>query len=71
MGTVDTRRFEVDIQAISYVSTDLIGSRGLVSSWPMVSGTTVNDCDVTLYAATTNDDPAGPCIWIEDTIYGS
>jgi hypothetical protein len=24
-----------------------------------VDGATVNDCDVTLYASTTNDDPAG------------
>lgn len=54
MGTVATRRFEVDIEAISYVAEDLIGSRGLISSWPLVSGATVNDCDATIYASTTD-----------------
>lgn len=65
MTTVATRRLEADITALSYVATDLIGSRGLVSTWALVSGSTVNDCDVTLYVSTTNDNPAGTPTWGE------
>lgn len=63
MTTVATRRFEADISAVSFIASDLIGSRGLVSTWPSVAGSEVNDCDVTLYAAITDDDPAGTPTW--------
>lgn len=63
MSTVATRRFEADIAASSFIATDLISARGLVSTWPSVAGAEVNDCDVTLYAATTDDDPAGAPTW--------
>lgn len=63
MTTVATRRFEADIAASSFIASDLIGSRGLVSTWASVVGSEVNDCDVTLYAAITDDDPAGTPTW--------
>lgn len=67
MGTVETRRVEVDVQVLNYVATDLIGSRGLISEWASVDGDTVNDCDATVYVATTNDDPAGTPVYSEWT----
>jgi hypothetical protein len=63
MTTVETRRFQAAITALNYEATDLIGSRGLVSEWASVDGATVNDCDLTLYVSTTNDDPAGTPTW--------
>lgn len=63
MGTVATRRFEADIEVLSYVATDLIDSRGNIDDWSAVDGSTVDDCDVTLYAATTQTDPAGSPVW--------
>ncbi|GAB1719297.1 MAG: hypothetical protein NTAFB09_10280 [Nitrosospira sp.] len=67
MGTVKTRRVEVDVQVINYVANDLIGSRGNVDSWDSVDGSIVNDCDATVYVATTNDDPAGTPVYGEWT----
>ena len=61
--TKTTRRFEADI---AVTSTDEANS---VDDWPdfdavaNVDGATVNDCDVTLYAAITDDDPAGSPTW--------
>lgn len=63
LATAATRRFEADVAASSFIATDLIGSRGLVSTWPSVAGAAVNDCDVTLSAAITDDDPAGSPTW--------
>ncbi|MEY2653656.1 MAG: hypothetical protein RLZZ524_684 [Pseudomonadota bacterium] len=65
MTTVATRRFEADIDVISFDTGDLISFRDAVTTWASVSGTAVNDCDVTLYAATTNDDPTGSPTWSE------
>jgi hypothetical protein len=63
MTTVKTRRLESDIDALSYVATDLIDSMGEVDSWASVDGDSVDGCDLTLYMATTNDDPAGTPVW--------
>jgi hypothetical protein len=63
MGTVATRRVEVDTQILNYVADDLIGSRGLISEWASVDGDAVNDCDATVYVATTDDDPAGTPVY--------
>jgi len=63
LATVATRRFEADIAAVSFDTGDLIGDRGLVSTWSSVGGAEVNDCDATLYIAITDDDPAGTPTW--------
>lgn len=63
MTTVKTRRLEADITALSYVATDLIDSMGDVDSWTSIDGDSVDGCDVTLYVAVTNDDPAGSPTW--------
>lgn len=64
MTTVATRRFEADISAVSFVATDLIDSRTAnIDTWDSIDGAEVDDCDVTLYAAITDDDPAGSPTW--------
>jgi hypothetical protein len=63
MLAVATRRIESDIDALSYVATDLIDSMGEVDSWASIDGDSVDGCDLTLYMATTNDDPAGTPTW--------
>ena len=64
MGTVATRRFEADLTALSFDTGDLIDSRtDLMDDWGLLDGNVIDDCDVTLYAATTDDDPAGSPTW--------
>ena len=63
LATVATRRFEADIAATSFDTGDLLSFRDLVSTWSAVSGAKVDDCDATLYIATTDDDPAGTPTW--------
>lgn len=64
MGTVATRRLEVDIAVQAFVSGDLWDSRGGdMDDWGLVDGGSLNDCDATLYASITNDDPAGAPVW--------
>ena len=64
LTTVATRRFEADIAATSFDSADLIDSKtDPIDDWGPLDGGTINDCDVTLYAAITNDDPAGSPTW--------
>jgi hypothetical protein len=65
MVTVATRRIEADIKVLSFDSLDLFDSRpGLFDDAPGdFDGTAINDCDATLYYATTNDNPAGSPTW--------
>ena len=64
LTTVATRRFEADIAATSFDAADLIDSKtDPIDDWSPLDGTAINDCDVTLYAATTPDDPAGSPTW--------
>ncbi len=65
LSSVATRRFETDIAALCFDTNDFVGLRGLVSAWDSVGGDSINDCDATLYIATTNDDPAGSPTWSE------
>lgn len=68
LGTVGTRRFEADITSLSYDTGDTIDDRpAVIDTWNSFDGDIINDCDVTLYAATTNDDPAGAPVWSEWT----
>lgn len=63
LTTVATRRFEADIAVTSFDTGDTISQRGLVSGWGSVAGQVINDCDATLYASTTDDDPSGAPTW--------
>lgn len=64
LGTVAVRRFEVTLKVAAYEADDLIDSRSnLIDDWDAIDGNEVNDCDVTVYARTTNDDPAGTPTW--------
>ena len=66
LATVATRRFEADIAATSFDAADLIDSKtDPIDTWGPIDGTAINDCDVTLYVATTDDDPAGTPTWSE------
>lgn len=63
-GTVATRRMQATIAALAFNTGDTIDLRTLpVDSWDSFDGDAVNECDATLYAATTNDDPAGAPVW--------
>lgn len=63
MGSVATRRLEADITALSFDTLDMFDNDELFDSDAVFDGSVINDCDVTLYAATTNDDPAGSPTW--------
>lgn len=64
LGSVATRRILSTIRASSFVAVDLIGSRlALCDDWGPIDGDVVNDCDATLLASTTDDDPAGTPVW--------
>lgn len=64
LATVKTRRFEADIAATSFEGGNLIdGIMIAIDDWGMMDGDAVNDCDVTLYASLTDDDPAGSPAW--------
>ena len=64
LGTVATRRFQATIAALSFNTNDLIDLRiSNIDIWNSFDGNIINECDVTLSAATTNDDPAGTPAW--------
>lgn len=64
MSTVATRRFEADIAANSFDAVDLIDSKAEpIDDWPPIDGGSIDDCDATLYAAITDDDPSGSPTW--------
>lgn len=64
MATVATRRFEADVGVLGFTSGDTIDSRTAnIDTWGEFDGAVINDSDATLYAATTNDDPAGSPTW--------
>jgi hypothetical protein len=64
LTTSATRRFEADIKALSYDTGDTIDNRlENIDDWNSIDGAVINDCDVTLYARTTDDNPAGSPTW--------
>ena len=64
MTTVATRNFIVSITASSFDTGDLIDSRTTeIDYWDSIDGGVVNDCDVTPYIRTTQDDPSGSPVW--------
>jgi len=63
-STVAVRRFEADIAAFSFDTGDLFDARtDLIDTWTSFSGAVIDDCDATLYASITNDDPTGSPVW--------
>lgn len=68
MTTVATRRFEANVSALSFDTGDSIDARlDSIDIWGVFDGNVIDDCDVTLYAATTNDNPSGSPVWGEWT----
>jgi hypothetical protein len=64
LSTVATRRFEADIQALSFDTGDTIDNRlDNIDTWDSIDGAAVNSCDVTLYGRFTDDNPAGSPVW--------
>lgn len=64
LSTVATRRVEADIKVLSFDTGDTIDNRtDNIDLWDSIDGGVVNDCDVTLYARTTDDDPSGSPVW--------
>ena len=63
--TVSTRRVETVLQVRSFQTINLIDSRLLnFDEWDSFDGAIINDTDLTIYAATTNDNPASaPAVW--------
>lgn len=64
LGSVATRRFQVDIKARSFDTGDYIDLRTMpIDAWPDFDGEAVNDCDVTVLVSTTDSDPAASPTW--------
>lgn len=64
LTTVATRRFESTVAATQFDTGDLIDARtDLIDDWIDVDGSTIEDCDATLYIRTTDDNPAGSPTW--------
>jgi len=64
LGSVATRRFEADIKVLSFDTGDTIDDKlDPIDSWGPIDGDVIDDCDVTLYARLTDDDPSGSPVW--------
>ena len=64
LATVATRRFEADIAATSFdIGNPIDGITELIDDWGPFDGDAVNDCDVTLFASLTDDNPSGSPTW--------
>jgi hypothetical protein len=63
LGTVQTSRVSMSIEVISFDSNDLIGFRGLISTWGLISTVSGSMCDAKVYVRTTNDDPLATPVW--------
>ena len=62
--TKAVRRFEADLAVTSSDTGDLIDARtNDIDDWASFDGATVNDTNVALYAAITDDNPAGSPTW--------
>lgn len=64
LGTVATRRFESHITATAFSISDYMDDRSNpIDTWEAIDGGIINGTDVKLFAALTNDDPAGAPTW--------
>lgn len=63
-GTSAVRRFVADLRTESYDVGDYVDQRTLnIDDWSTIDGGAINDCDITIYASTTDDDPSGSPTW--------
>lgn len=68
LGSVATRRVEADILSRSFDTGDFVDAReALIDDWDSFDGDVINDCDLTLYASTTDDDPSDSPHWSAET----
>lgn len=67
LGTVATRRVEVDLSVFSYDAQVLFDARTgfFDENSGDFDGDVINDCDATLYYAATNDNPSASPTWTE------
>lgn len=63
IGTNAIRRMQATITAISFDVADFIDGDDDIDSTEDIDGSVINDCDATLYIATTPDNPAGSPTW--------
>lgn len=64
LGGIATRRFQVDLKARSFDTGDYVDLRMTpIDAWPDFDGQAVNDCDVTVFASTTDGDPTASPTW--------
>jgi hypothetical protein len=63
LGTSAVRRIQATISARSFDIGDFIDSTDDIDSAEDIDGSVINDCDATLYCATTPDDPVGSPVW--------
>lgn len=63
LGEVYVSRLSADVVSTGYDPFDLISLRGLVSTWPSITGGVNDQSNVVIYVRTTNDDPAGTPTW--------
>lgn len=63
LGSVQTSRITALLNVLAFDANDLISQRGLISTWPLISGGNITDVGVDLMVKTTNDDPAGTPSW--------
>jgi hypothetical protein len=65
LTTSAVRRVQVAITALSFDVADYIDGADDFDSGEDIDGDAINDCDATIYCATTPDDPAGSPVWSE------
>lgn len=63
LTTSAVRRVQVAITALSFDVADYIDGADDFDSNEDIDGSVINDCDATIYCATTPDDPAGSPVW--------
>jgi predicted phage tail protein len=63
-GSVATRRIDTFITTRSFDTGDFVDTYvDLIDLWDAIDGGIINDCDINLYAATTQTDPAASPVW--------
>lgn len=63
LGAVYTSRLTATLEAYGFNASDLISSRGLVSTWASVVGDNVTDATAVIQVRSTDDNPAGTPTW--------
>lgn len=63
LGAVHTSRLTATLEAYGFNASDLISTRGLVSTWASVVGDNVTDATAVIQVRSTDDNPAGTPTW--------